>query len=193
MAVASLGIPKSYQRLGNFPLDDSTVFDTVVARNAMVEGVRYIGMTSYVKETGELYVLKGGLTNDCWVALSTSDTTGTNIKSYVVKSDAIVTGNIVRVINGNEIAIADTVNYDGVIGVALDDGVLDESIRVQDSGEVTILSDNDLVVGKQCFLGQNGKTVQSISDLPVILPLGIAVETNKITLNINNNEVIVVQ
>lgn len=192
--VSSLGIPKSYQRLGGFPLDDSTVFDTIVNRDAMVEGVRYQGMICYVEETDSLYLLKGGIGNDCWVALNTSDTTEMTTIKYTVKNSPIAKGNLVRLIAAGQIEIADsTSKYDGIIGVALEGGNVEDSISVKSIGEVEIVSDSDLQIGKVCYLGNEGKTVQSVQDLAVILPLGIAVDTKKINLSINNEELIMVE
>lgn len=192
--VSSLGIPKSYQRLGGFPLDDSTVFDTIENRDAMVDGVRYQGMICYVEQDDTLYLLKGGIGNECWVALNTNDTTEVTTTKYVVKNSPIVKGNLVRLIEAGQIEVADvTSKYDSIIGVALEGGEVEESIAVKSVGEVEILSDSDLQIGKVCYLGNEGKVIQSIQDLNAILPLGIAIASKKINLSINNDELTIVE
>lgn len=193
-AVSSLGIPKSYQRLGGFPLDDSTVFDTIDNRNAMVEGVRYQGMICYVEETDQLYLLKGGVDNQCWVALNTNDTTEVTTVKYTVKNASIQKGSLVRLIASGEVETANnTDNYEGVIGIALEAGDVDNKISVKSTGEVEVLTDGILTVGKLCYLGNEGKVVQSLDDVNAILPIGIAVSNDKVNLVINNEELTIVE
>lgn len=192
--VSSLGIPKSYQRLGGFPLDDSTVFDTIFNRDAMVDGVRYQGMICYVEETDSLYLLKGGIGNDCWVALNTNDTTETTTAKYVVKNSPITKGMLVKLIADNEIECANNVDkYEGVIGVAIEAGEVEEEIHIKSIGDVEIISDSLLQIGKPCFLGNDGKVIQELLDCNVILPIGIATADNKVNLSINNDGLIMVE
>lgn len=192
--VSSLGIPKSYQRLGGFPLDDSTVFDTIDNRNAMVEGVRYQGMMCYVEETDQLYLLKGGIDNQCWIALNTSDTTEVTTVKYTVKNARVERGNLVRLIANGEIELANNIdNYEGVIGVALESGEPESKIQVKSTGDVEVVTDEVLNIGRLCYLGNDGKVIQSLEGINAILPVGIAVANSKVNLVINNEELTMVE
>lgn len=186
-AVSSLGIPKSYQRLGAFPLDDSTVFATIDERNAMVEGVRYVGMMAYVEESNCLYLLKGGITNDCWKPLTTTDDLTEGVTSYTAKNSAIVKGQIVRLIDSSFVEPADVNNkYQCVIGIALNNAEIGESVSVQVSGEAIVKDGKVLEVGKNCFLGEQGDIVQTLNSSPLMLSVGVAIDTNKILIYIDN-------
>lgn len=188
---ASLAIPKSYQRLGAFPLDDSTVLETIEQRNSMVEGVRYVGMISYVEETNGLYLLKGGLTNDCWTELNTGDTTIEGVKSYVVKNSNISKGQVVRLVDSLSVEPADVNGkYTSVIGIALNDANIDDKVMIQMSGETSIVNGKTLTVGNNCFLGTDGNVVQTLEDSPLMLYVGVATASNKILVSIDNEVVI---
>lgn len=187
---ASLAIPKSYQRLGAFPLDDSTVFETIAQRNALAVGLRYIGMTTYVEETNCLYLLKGGVTDDCWTALNTGDTTVEGVKSYTVKNSDITKGQLVRLVDTTSVEPADVdQKYTSVIGVALSSASIDESVMVQISGEAEVLNEQ-LVVGDNCFLAADGDVVQTLEQSPLMLCVGVAVAPNKMLISIDNEVVI---
>lgn len=183
--VASLGIPKSYQRLGGFPLDDSTVFGSIADRNAMVEGVRYAGMITYVEDTQELYILKGGLDNDCWVPVSTTETK--KIISYPCGGTPIVTGQVLSLTEDLKVIPA---MAKAVIGVALNSGNEGEQISVQLVDEVKVSCKKDLVVGKNCFLGKDADVVQSLEGCPVLLQLGVATGVDTVMLSIDNDMVV---
>lgn len=189
-AVSSLGIPKSYQRLGAFPLDDSTVFPTISDRNSMVAGVRYQGMICYVEENDTLYLLKGGITDDCWTSLNTNDTTVETVKKYTAK-EQIVAGQVVRMVDATSVEIAGVNNkYQAVLGIALNGAEIDGTVMVQVSGEASIVEGQQLQVGKQCFLGSNGNVVQTLVSSPLMLSVGTAIATNKILVSIDSEIVI---
>jgi hypothetical protein len=55
-----ISLPKGYQRLGDFPLDASSVFDNFTALQtfAASNGTAYAGQVCAVKDTGLLYIIR---------------------------------------------------------------------------------------------------------------------------------------
>lgn len=55
-----ISLPKGYQRLGDFPLDASSVFDNFTALQtfASSNGTAYAGQVCAVKDTGLLYIIR---------------------------------------------------------------------------------------------------------------------------------------
>ncbi len=64
----AISISTNFKLGAAMPLDARQKVDTIENRNAIDTGLRYDGLKTYVVEDGRTYVLKGGITNDCWVA-----------------------------------------------------------------------------------------------------------------------------
>jgi hypothetical protein len=58
-----ISVPKGYQRLGAFPLDESSVFETLeeLQSYALGNGTAYAGQVCTVSDTGKVYVLQSDL------------------------------------------------------------------------------------------------------------------------------------
>jgi len=58
-----ISLPKGYQRLGNFPLDASSVFENFAALQtyASSNGTAYPGQVCAVRDTGLVYIIRADL------------------------------------------------------------------------------------------------------------------------------------
>lgn len=59
-------VASSFTRKAAVPLDDSSVVETLLDRDSIVPGIRYHGMTVFVRATDTRYILRAGLTDSDW-------------------------------------------------------------------------------------------------------------------------------
>jgi hypothetical protein len=64
-----INIGSSFSRQAGVPLDDSVVVADTTARDAIVSGIRYEGMTVFSVADSKNYQLVGGIANGNWVEI----------------------------------------------------------------------------------------------------------------------------
>ena len=108
--MASISLPKGYQRLGAFPLDDTFVFDTLASLEtyATTNASAYAGQICVVSSTSEVYIIK--------VDISTGEKSLSNIANSQVIVDHIADEKLHLTAGQNTLldgitVTKDTINY----------------------------------------------------------------------------------
>jgi len=149
--------------------------DTYAERDEVTAERRKRGMLVHVIESGNIYMLRGGIENSHWVDINEVLSITPSHRAYVA-DDTIHSSRVVAINENAKVVPAQPINALSVIGISINSASVDEPVKVAVNGEIRDLSFT-FIPGNPIFFTDDGVITQSVPAIASYI-IGIANSTN---------------